>query len=168
MFKRFQTPIGSIAIIGLVLVFALTAAWATINYYSASAVIGQNASGKFVIVHENDREAIVHIQKGALDHYLEDQDIDEVEITVEMSAEEIKTKGKGYYRLEFTFGPSGAYFDPPLELELSGKYANTPQNEIWLYDENGEVIEATVEENTKEIRFYIPHFSSYSYDEYDY
>jgi len=53
-------------------------------------------------------------------------------------------------------------------LEVSGKYANTPQSEIGLYDENGEAIEATVEGNTKEIRFYIPHFSSYYYDGYDY
>lgn len=71
--------------------------------------------------------------------------------------------------LLFIFGPSGAYFDPPLELTLRKDYFN---DSAILVNELGEALEYTVKSGkAKGVRyttFYIPHFSSYSYDFYEY
>jgi hypothetical protein len=165
MFKKLKHPMRFTAIISLVFVFALSVAWATINYYSASVVIHHGKLGKRSLVNGGNRDATIHIEKGALDSYMTDQGVNQVEITTELTEERISQGGPPQYKLEFTFGPSGAYFNPPLELELTKAYANSP--DVWLYDENGELLEAKVNERGHEIRFSINHFSSYYYDDYD-
>jgi hypothetical protein len=73
-----------------------------------------------------------------------------------------------YYQLDFVFGPSGTYFreNYPFKLTLKGKYIHTG-TDVWLYDENGEALEGTRYEEEDKLVFDIPHFSSYSYDNYD-
>ena len=51
---------------------------------------------------------------------------------------------------------------------VDGRYVSTGV-EIWLYDENGEALDGRQEYvSDDQMVFYIPHFSSYSYDHYDY
>ncbi len=67
--------------------------------------------------------------------------------------------------LDFTFGPSGAYFSPELELNLRGDYINGTN--YTLVNEAGEALKFTLKKNEREITFYLPDFSSYSFDLYD-
>ena len=66
--------------------------------------------------------------------------------------------------LLFVFGPSGAYFDPLLELTLRREFV---QGQSMLLDESGEATDCRHEKQKHTKIFYIPHFSSYSYDLYD-
>ena len=93
------------------------------------------------------------------------QGINEVEITADLSEEWVDTgNGDGYYRLNFTFGPSGAYFTPnELEVEFRGKYVAS-SIEVAMYDENGELLDSRRHGNADKVTFYVPHFSSYYYD----
>ena len=84
-----------------------------------------------------------------------------------MTEELAKCKTGTHYHLNFTFGPSGAYFAPPLQLTIAGKYVKTGCH-VWLYDENGEALEGKRYDSSNRITFEIPHFSSYYYDDYDY
>ena len=168
MFKKFNTPIKAAAILSLILAFALSTAWA-VTHYSASIVIDEGGEGEIEIVNDGDDEIEVEIELNALDDYLNDEDIDEVTITVDVTEELVPCGGGTHYHLDFTFGPSGAYFaaGDPLELELEGKYVTTGCH-VWLYNEDGEALEGTRDDDDDEIEFKIPHFSSYSYDMYDY
>jgi len=111
----------------------------------------------------------VEVFEGDLDVYMEEQGIDKVTITVDLVEQWVDTgDGTGYYRLDFTFGPSGAYFTPSaLRLELSGKYVSS-DTAVTLLDEYGEALPSTSQGNENFLHYYIPHFSSYSYDMYDY
>lgn len=152
--------------VGLVLVFGLAMAWA--NHYSASKVIKKRGKGQFFIVNNGPNKIQVAIQKGALDSYLQEQGQSTVNITAELDETWIDLdNGDGYYRLDFTFGPSGAYFDPPLELEFQGAYF-TEVSDVTLYDEDGEQLPSDPHPGGNKMTYYIPHFSSYSYDHYDY
>ena len=71
--------------------------------------------------------------------------------------------GEGYYRLDFTFGPSGAHFDPPLELEFKGSYF-TDISEVTLYGEDEEELPYDLHPGGNKMTYFIPHFSSYTYD----
>ena len=100
----------------------------------------------------------VTIRGGALTNYMLMNNLSAVTINVEV------------FRLSpdsilFVFGPSGAYFEPKLELTLKRQYM-LPN--FMLYDENGEALEFEVRRKKDAITFFIPHFSSYSYDLYDY
>ena len=86
-----------------------------------------------------------------------------VEITVEMI--ELYDESGQLVGIDFIFGPSGAFFLPELELELGESYINGNHA---LFSEEGEALEYRLKKNGKSITFYIPHFSSYSYDQYDY
>ena len=169
MFTQFNNRTRLTPIIGLVLVLAISVAWANNTHYSASAIAHKNQKTTFDIRDKGNRKANVVLEKGSIDNYLTEQGVNEVEITVEMVEEEIKEQnGASKYRLTFTFGPSGAYFDPPLILGLTGRYA-TDLDTVYLVDEYGEAIESTIEDQgISGIKFYIPHFSSYYYDGYDY
>ena len=168
MFQKLNTAMKSAAILSLVLIFALSAALATINYYSSSKVYHVGEGSEFVVFEDNDGEVDVGVPAGSLDDYLEEQDLDEVEISVQMSEELVQcADGTQYYKLDFTFSPSGCYFDPPLELDIEGKYVETGC-EVTLYDEDGEELEADVSSSGDELEYEIPHFSSYYYDDYDY
>jgi hypothetical protein len=156
------------AIISLVLVVALCSAWATINYYSISRTVDFGAGGSFAnIIHQGQNRVKVSVAAGALDTYMIEQGVNQVVYTVDLEEEWIDTgNGTGYYRLDFTFGPSGAHFEPPLEIQLSGKYVSA-NNAVAMYDENGELLETTSNGNGSKITYFVPHFSSYYYDDYD-
>ena len=111
----------------------------------------------------------VTIRKHTLEPYMDTQGIDEVTVTVDVMAEQIeRPDGSRYYQFDFVFGPSGAFFEPePLELTLKGKY-HSDDVEVWLYDENGEALEGVRNNQVDHTTLYIPHFSRYSYDIYDY
>ena len=67
--------------------------------------------------------------------------------------------------LLFVFGPSGAHFDPPLELTLTHTDFD---EEMVLLGSDGELLEYVLDESANKVTFKIPHFSRYSYDHYDY
>ena len=157
MFAQFRTTLIKTVILSFALIVAISIAWATTTYYSASDVIG-DAGGSIKI---NDN-ANVLIKAGALSAYLGEQQINEVLITVDL--EEILDAEGNLDTLVFTFGPSGAYFDPELELQFKKEYV---VEGIQIYNENGEAIEYTVKAGGKKVNFLIPHFSTYSYDLYD-
>ena len=168
MKRRLNSTMKSITILSLVFVFVLSAAWA-IQHYSNSTVIGRGEVGGFKIVNEKKNWVFAIILTGSLDAYLDSLEIDAVEITAEMT-EELVTRpdGTSYYKLDFTFGPSGAFFYPDaFILKIKGKYVSA-DTEIWLYDEYGEELPGKRNDSAKLIKFDIPHFSRYSYDMYDY
>ena len=172
MFRKFYNPtIRSAAIGCLLLVFALSVSWATINYYSVSKVVRMSKQYIFDVVRGKGKypDAIrVQILYGTLDAYMVEKGINKVEITVDLVEEEVTDANGTYYRLDFTFGPSGAYFEPKsLKLRLHGKYASE-QTVVWLYNEYGEAVQGTRLDEWGLVIFDIPHFSSYHYDDYDY
>ena len=67
--------------------------------------------------------------------------------------------------LLFVFGPSGAHFEPDLELTILGGYV---VDDMFMIGENGEALEYTSKKGPGSLTFLIPHFSSYSYDHYGY
>ena len=155
MFKKFNTPLKSAAILGLVLAVALSSAWAA-TYYE-SRMVGHD--GKTLRLNPN---ANLRVRNGGLDGYLAENGITEVEISVELT--EVFDPDGNLDGLIFEFGTSGCYFDPPCKLRLKNEYINTNHT---LVDENGEVIEYTVRNEGDKLMFEIPHFSSYYYDDYD-
>ena len=97
---------------------------------------------------------------------MEKEGTKEVTIAVKLREDLVKCKDGPTYHLDFYFGPSGAFFEPSLELRIRGKYVETGCH-VWLFDANGEEVEGTRNDKGNEIIFEIPHFSSYSYDFYD-
>ena len=166
--QKFNTAIRYTAIFSFVLVIALCSAWA-VTYYSESKVFN-HSGGNLVLVKVQGMDRIkLTVPNGSLDDYLAEQGISDVEITADLEEEWVDTGGgTGYYRLTFTFGPSGAYFTPnELELELKGAYASD-DTDVMMYDEIGEALPWTRNGQSDKITFYIPHFSEYSYDYYEY
>ena len=128
--------------------------WLWAASYSSSVVVEKKKGGQIQI----NEEAKIRIKNKAFDSYLNEQGIDAVEITVEM-----------YYGWDgsiwFVFGPSGAFFEPEMELEIKGGYV---EEDMVLIGEDGEFLEYRSDKKGTKLNFYIPHFSSYSYDHYDY
>ena len=166
MFKKGYTSIRLTAVVCFVLVIAFSAAWAVQTYY-ASTLIKKGGGGNLKIVQAGRDQIGAKISDGSLDAYLEEQGRNEIGIQVEMTEEWVEHSNGGHYHLEFTFGPSNAYFNPPLKLILKGKYVDTACN-VWLFDENGEAVEGKRFDESDRIVFEIPHFSVYGYDDYDY
>lgn len=168
MFPKLNSPMKSAAILGMVLAFALSTAWATVNYHSVSTTIKKGKRGGARLVMQGSNVIDIYVYSGALDAYMTEQGITEVEITADLAEELVqRADGSSFYRLEFEFGPSGAYFEPePFFLKLKGDYA-ADDNEVWLYDENGEAVEGRRTRNRNTVTFEILHFSSYTYDQYD-
>ena len=138
----------------------------TVSYYEASFIVQKGKSGGVFLVREGKSKIYIAVLNTALDAYMDEQGINSVEITVSVLIEFIEQKdGDGYYLLDFIFGPSGAYFEPPLKLYLYGKYSNS---DVWLYDENGERLEGQYIVSSGNSYYLIPHFSSYVYDHYNY
>jgi hypothetical protein len=125
--------------------------------------------GNWIQLVKGQNKIWVEAYMGDLDAYMEKQGIDEVTITVDLVEQWVETGGQnGYYKLDFTFGPSGAYFTPrDLVLELTGKYVSSDA-EVTLLDEYGEEVPSTVKGGGGHFSYYIPHFSNYYYDDYDY
>lgn len=162
----------------MVFLLALATVWAA-QTYSASFTVKKGGGGSVEIITASvggyslldllDPLGVISVKvhKGALDAYMNEKKINAVKITVKVREELVKQDGKSRYRMDFTFGPSGAYFNPPLELSLTGKYVDYGAD-VMLYDENGEELEYERYDLTDTIVFKIPHFSSYTYDHYDY
>ncbi len=134
--------------------------------YSGSLTV-KKGGGHWITLVKGKDWIEVNAPWGSLDAYMEEQGIDKVTITVDLVEQWVDTSGEnGYYKLDFTFGPSGAYFTPgDFELEIGGKYVSS---EVTLLDEYGEALPSTSQGDGKFIFYYIPHFSSYYYDDYDY
>ena len=143
-----------------------TDAESTVDYHEASFIVEKGKSGGVFLVREGKNKIYIAVLNTALDDYMDEQGVDSVEITVSVLMEFVEEEnGDGYYLLDFIFGPSGAYFDPPLKLYLYGKYSDS---DCRLYDETGEELEGQRFFGSGTSYFLIPHFSSYSYDDYDY
>ncbi len=164
MLKKFcNTPIRFAAMLSLVLVVAISAAWAV--QYSNSKVICMGGGDNIKLAPSPDR-VFLHVPPGSLDAYLAEKGLNSVKITAQMTEEWVQSSSGGYYNLTFVFGPSGTYFDPnnPAELKLNGKYVNANFH-LCLYDEDGEAIEGTLKVEDDKIIFET-HFSNYYYDHY--
>jgi len=173
MSQKIHTALRFATIGCLLLVLAFTDAGAAQTYH-ASKVIKKGGGGTIYVAPNLLNllgvldKVTATIQSRSLDAYMQEKGINSVEITVDMTKELVqRADGSSYYRLEFHFGPSGAYFNPPLELKLMGKYVDQG-SEVWLYDENGERLEGTRYNLLDRIVFEIPHFSRYGYDDYSY
>jgi len=167
MFCRFSHKTKkATVIIALILVVGLLTAWA-VSHDNTSCVVKKGGSGQFFIVNDGSNQIKVTVEKGALDDYLQRQRQSAVKITAQLEQAWVyKGNGDGYYRLDFTFQPSSAYFHPPLELQLSGIYF-TQVVDAMLYDEDVKPVASYPHPDGNKITYYIPHFSSYSYDHYD-
>ena len=161
------TLVRSLVLVCLV-ALAFSAAWATQTYY-ASKIAEETKEYKFTVVNENQpkRKIEVQIPKGAIGAYLDEENLEEVEITVKVEEELVSCEEDTHYHLKITFGPSGAFFVPELELTLTGDYVDTGCD-VWLFDENGEALPGTSSKSGKKITFFVPHFSEYDFDDYDY
>ena len=165
MKRKFGNSTQFAVILSLVLVFALSFAWA-VQTYSNSKRFRKGEGGNIRMKGARNR-TFLHVPAGACDAYLKEKGLKQVNITVDMTEEWIdNADGTGYWQLDFHFGPSGAYFDPPLKLKINGDYVN--EGNIWLYDENGELVEGKFKEEEEKLIFILYHFSSYYYDGYDY
>ena len=164
-----STPIRYTAMFGLVLMLGLSLAWA-VEYYSDSMTIsrGQKGNSSITVVKDGGQDKVeVTAKKYTLEPYMDEQGVDEVTVTVDATVGWVDDDQGGHYQMDFTFGPSGAFFDPkPLELTLKGKY-HSDNTDVWLFDENGEALDGERKNKNDHTTFYIPHFSSYTYDEYD-
>ena len=154
----------------LLAISAFSIAWAEINTYSGSVIIesGSTEDNVLHIVQQGSDQIKVQIAAGSLDAYMDEESLDEVEVTLELTEELIEDPEGDYYKMSFEFGPSGAYFDPdPLTLKIKGKWV-ADNTEFWLYDENGEALVGTRYNSADMIKFEIDHFSCYYYDQYCY
>ncbi len=154
MFTKFHKHMRNTAIFSLILIFALSAAWATNSYFKSKTMsIG---SGWFTnVVHQGKDRIKVYARDSTLDNYLIEQGLQQAVLWVYLEETWIDTGGgNGYYQLDFTFGPSGAYFEEPLEIEMRGKYV-CENNEVQMYDEYGEIVESTSNGNGSVITYYI-------------
>ena len=167
MFSQFSTHMRITAITSFVFIFALSTAWAT-NSYFKSKTMSMGASLFTNVVHQGKDRIKIDVPNGALDNYLIEEGLEEVYLWVYLEEDWIDTgNGSGYYQLHFTFGPSGAYFQQPLEIEMRGKYVSE-NNDVQMYDEFGELLESTSNGNGSVVTYYVDHFSSHYYDGYDY
>jgi len=117
MFTKFENSTRTITILSLVFVLTISVAWATNSYFKSKTM--------------------------SIDNYLIEQGFQEVLLWVHLQEDWVDTgDGSGYYQLHFTFGPSGAYFQEPLEIQMRGKYVSK-NNEVQMYDEYGEILEST-------------------------
>lgn len=170
MFTKFDRHMKLTAIIGMVFVLALSVAWATTNYYSGSVVVQKGTTADKVInLIQGSDKIQVKIQAQTLDDYMEEEGITEVTVTADLTKVWIDNgDGTGYYDLTFELGPSSAYFQPnPLILMVKGEYVSS-NTQFWLYDETGEAVSGTRNDNADWIKFEIPHLSCYYYESYCY
>ena len=168
MYRKLITATKFTAFAVMLLTIALGTAFAVDSYY-VSEVVEKGKDGHFTVTDNDNGRAEIRIPKRSLDPYLDEQGVNEVEITCRLQEIWVDSgDGTGFYALDFTFGPSGTYFESPLILEIRGDYALSGAD-TWLYDENGEALPGAVSKNDgSELFFEIPHFSSYAYDDYSY
>ena len=141
MYSKFYRHMRITAIFSLVLILAVSIAFAT-NYYGTSFVVKKGKGHKTeYLVRDGEDKIGVMVWSQSLDAYMEEQDISSVNITADLVEQWVETDTGGHYCLEFTFGPHGAFFTEPLELSLIGKYSS-PDTLTLIYDENGEMMES--------------------------
>ena len=167
MNRTFFTPIKSAVIFSLVLVLALSVAWGGKNRVRKKTVYKGGDTTHINIDRDPKGGRIRATIIGcSADDYMTEQAISEVQITVETIEEWVDDGGgNSHRRFTFIFGPSGTYFNLPLELTLKGEFVT---DDVWLYGEDGEAIEYQWQGGDNFITFFINHFSSYSYDLYNY
>lgn len=160
------TLVRSIVFVCLV-ALAFSTAWATQTYY-ASKIAEETKECKFTVVNENQpkRKIEVEIPKGAIGAYLDEENLEEVEITVKVEEKLVSYEEDTHYHLKITFGPSLAFFVPELELTLTGDYVDTGCD-VWLFDEDGEAVPGKISKSGNKITFFIKHFSVYWTDDDD-
>lgn len=134
--------------------------WVVFSSASGSGVIelgadGKSTAGHIPVVHD---KVFVTIHSDSLTDYMLEQNLNAVTISVEMF--QLMDDS-----LVFVFSPSGAYFNPSLELTLKKEFV---QKDSMLFDEYGEALEYTTEKRGRTQTYFIPHFSRYTYDIYSF
>ena len=162
MSRTIYTSTKYAIILSFVLTFVLSSAWAA--SYSDSVVMKPGRKSKHGTLTLVRKEVEAEIPKWSLDSYLNEQGLDKVKITCEMTEELINSNGGTYYQLTFDFGPSDVYFDVPLELTIQGKYVET-DHDLVLLDPDGNPLEANKITGNGRLTFEIDHFSTYTYVE---
>ena len=129
--------------------------WLWAASYFGSVVVEKGKGGNIYL----NQEASIKIKNKSVDDYLDEMILDSVEIICDM-----------FYGWDgsiwFVFGPSGTFFTPDeLELTIKGGYL---VNDMLLIGEDGEFLEYTFNDHQTKLTFYIPHFSCYYYEDYNY
>ncbi len=170
-----NNPIRIIAILSLIFVLAISIAWAHDNdgndasqgTYNVSEIIEFGCGTTIDVVDQGNKVVKIWVDSEALDDYMIEQGINEVNLTVEVIETLIQPPdGNSYYQLDFIFGPAGAFFTPEWEVRIEGEdYVSAS---VWMYDEDGEALETYEHNSDEKLYFLVPHFSSYYYEGYDY
>jgi hypothetical protein len=128
------------------------------GYFEGSVTIRKDQPNTSIWLNTSAR---LLIPQGAVNDYLQEQQLQEVEITVDMYAAMTET---GDYIIDFVFGPCGIFFSPALELSLAGVYVQ--QYDIGLEDEDGNFVDEEIQyicDRVQKVTFFIEHFSEYYY-----
>ncbi len=120
MFKKVFQPILTIAIAHLLFILSISPTWA--ETYSDSIIIKANEKlndrkAKLILIKD---EIEIKVDIHAVESYLQDYNLNEIELTVELQEELVEDEEGDFYFFDFTFSPPGCYFDKPLELEIKG------------------------------------------------
>jgi hypothetical protein len=150
MFKKIYQPILAVAIAHLLFILSISPTWAAT--YSDSVIIKSNdklneRKATLVLV---ERDIKIKVNQHAVESYLEDYNLNEIELKVEMTETLVSNSDDGnedeIYYLDFTFSPPGCYFDKNLELKIDGEYKKTGYSALLSnsmgdtigYDEHGD------------------------------
>jgi len=120
MFRKIYKPLLAIAIAHLLFIFSISPTWA--ETYSDSVIIKSNdkfneRKAKLILIKD---EIEIKVDIHAVESYLQDYNLNEIELTVELQEELVEDEEGDFYFLDFTFSPPGCYFDKPLQLEIKG------------------------------------------------
>ncbi len=120
MFKKVFQPILTIAIAHLLFILSISPTWA--ETYSDSIIVKANEKlndrkAKLILIKD---EIEIKVDIHAVKSYLNEFDLNEIELKVELQEELIEDEDGDFHFLDFTFSPPGCYFDKPLELEIKG------------------------------------------------
>jgi len=169
MFLILRTTLTKTAILSFALIVAISIAWGGNKSKVRRKTVYKGGDTTHINIDSSPKGGSIRatIIGGSVDDYMTEQGISEVQITVETIEEWVDDGGgNSHRRFTFIFGPTGCYFTPnPLELKLKGSFIT---DDVAMYGENGEAVEYTWQGGDNHLTFYIDHFSSYSYDHYDY
>ena len=120
MFKKVFQAILTITIAHLLFILSISPTWA--KTYSDSIIVKANEKlndrkAKLILI-EDEIEIKVDIH--AVKSYLQDYNLNEIELKVELQEKLIEDEDGDFYFFDFTFSPPGCYFNKPLELEIKG------------------------------------------------
>ena len=165
MFKKVFQPILAVAIAHLLFILSISPTWA--ETYSDSVVLKQDNNGWAELVLA-DGNIKIWIEGKAVTSYLQDNDLNEVEIKVELNAELVQTEieGESLYNLDFTFSPPGCYFSKSSWIEINGDYRETGYSASLLNSVGGEIGYDKYDDKWLEIYDFGQAADSYSDDSY--